>query len=108
MAYFKFKNFDFTEVEKKAKTKVVKDLKEKLDPYLRPLYDALMDMIHPRKIAEYLEDELERIKEISKAEIRGVDDKEVKIKVDPYKLEAVQLNFGDVENAIEKNILPRL
>jgi hypothetical protein len=36
--------------------------------------------------AEYLEDELERIKEISKAEIRGVDDKEVKIKVDPYKL----------------------
>jgi phosphate starvation-inducible PhoH-like protein len=32
------------------------DLKEKLDPYLRPLYDALMDMIHPRKITEYLED----------------------------------------------------
>jgi multidrug efflux pump len=50
--------------------------------------------------AEYLEDELERIKEISKAEIRGVDDKEVKIKVDPYKLEAVQLNFGDIEKAI--------
>lgn len=50
--------------------------------------------------AEYLEDELERIKEISKAEIRGVDDKEVKIKVDPYKLEAVQLNFTDIENAI--------
>ncbi|MFC2104544.1 PhoH family protein [Bacteroidota bacterium] len=32
------------------------DLKEKLDPYLRPLYDALMDMIHPRKLAEYIED----------------------------------------------------
>jgi len=32
------------------------DLKEKLDPYLRPLYDALMDMIHPRKLAELLED----------------------------------------------------
>lgn len=31
------------------------DLKEKLDPYLRPLYDALMDMIHPRKLAELLE-----------------------------------------------------
>ena len=30
--------------------------------------------------AEYLEDEIEKIKEISKAEIRGVDDKEVKIK----------------------------
>jgi len=32
------------------------DLKEKLDPYLRPLYDALMDMIHPRKLAELIED----------------------------------------------------
>lgn len=50
--------------------------------------------------AEYLEDEIEKIKEISKAEIRGVDEKEVKIKVDPYKLEAVELNFGDIENAI--------
>lgn len=50
--------------------------------------------------AEYLEDEIEKIKEISKAEIRGVDEKEVKIKVDPYKLEAVQLNFSNIENAI--------
>jgi phosphate starvation-inducible PhoH-like protein len=32
------------------------DLKEKLDPYLRPLYDALMDMIHPRKLADLIED----------------------------------------------------
>jgi multidrug efflux pump len=50
--------------------------------------------------AEYLEDEIEKIPEISKAEIRGLGEKEVKIKVDPYKLEAVQLNFGDLENAI--------
>lgn len=53
-----------------------------------------------KEYAEYLEDEIEKIKEISKAEIRGIDEKEVKIKVDPYKLEAVQLNFGDIENAI--------
>jgi len=32
------------------------DLKEKLDPYLRPLYDALRDMIPPKKLAGYLED----------------------------------------------------
>lgn len=31
------------------------DLKEKLDPYLQPLYDALMDMIPYEKLAEYLE-----------------------------------------------------
>lgn len=31
------------------------DMKEKIDPYLQPLYDALSDMIPPRKLAEYLE-----------------------------------------------------
>lgn len=31
------------------------DLKEKLDPYLQPLYDALRDMISPEKLASYLE-----------------------------------------------------
>ncbi|MFN8393645.1 MAG: PhoH family protein [Bacteroidia bacterium] len=31
------------------------DLKEKVDPYLRPLYDALEDMIHFDKLKSYLE-----------------------------------------------------
>ncbi len=31
------------------------DLKEKLDPYMQPLYDALRDMIPPEKLAFYLE-----------------------------------------------------
>jgi len=31
------------------------DLKEKLDPYLQPLYDALRDMIPSEKLAEYME-----------------------------------------------------
>ncbi len=31
------------------------DLKEKLDPYLRPLYDALRDMIPPEKLSYFLE-----------------------------------------------------
>jgi len=31
------------------------DMKEKLDPYLQPLYDALMDMIPPLKLKEMLE-----------------------------------------------------
>ena len=32
------------------------DLKEKLDPYLQPLYDALEDMIPPKKLEGYLEE----------------------------------------------------
>jgi phosphate starvation-inducible PhoH-like protein len=31
------------------------DLKEKIDPYLRPLYDALFDMIQGEKVKTYLE-----------------------------------------------------
>lgn len=31
------------------------DLKEKIDPYLRPLYDALDDMIQPEKLKQHLE-----------------------------------------------------
>lgn len=31
------------------------DLKEKLDPYMQPLYDALMDMLHFDKLADYME-----------------------------------------------------
>jgi len=32
------------------------DMKEKLDPYLQPLYDALRDMFHPRKLTEFMEE----------------------------------------------------
>lgn len=32
------------------------DLKEKLDPYLQPLYDALNDMIPPAKLQKFMED----------------------------------------------------
>ncbi len=32
------------------------DLKEKLDPYLQPLYDALRDMIPSKKLETYMED----------------------------------------------------
>lgn len=31
------------------------DLKEKLDPYMQPLYDALRDMIPPEKLENYIE-----------------------------------------------------
>jgi phosphate starvation-inducible PhoH-like protein len=34
------------------------DLKEKLDPYLQPLYDALYDMLPPEKLETYLENKI--------------------------------------------------
>ncbi len=52
------------------------------------------------KYAEMLEEEIEKISEISKVEIRGVEEKEVQIKINPYELEARKLNFSDIENAV--------
>ena len=50
--------------------------------------------------AEILEEEIEKITEISKVEIRGVEEKEVQIKVNPYEMEARNVTFGDIENAV--------
>ena len=50
--------------------------------------------------AEYLEDKIESISEISKVEIRGVDEREIKVNVDLLKLEAYELTFDDIEFAI--------
>ena len=53
-----------------------------------------------REYAEYLEDEIEGIPEISKVELEGLNEKEVRIDVDLHKLEAVELSFYDIEMAI--------
>jgi phosphate starvation-inducible protein PhoH and related proteins len=37
------------------------DLKEKIDPYLQPLYDALLDMIPPRKLEDFMKDDIIQI-----------------------------------------------
>lgn len=58
------------------------------------------DLAQLKFYAEYLEDEIEKVSEVSKVEIRGLDEKEVQIKADPYAMEARKVNFGDIENAI--------
>lgn len=50
--------------------------------------------------AEYLEDEIEAISEISKVEIKGLDDREIQINVDPHKLETYEIGFQDIEDAV--------
>lgn len=53
-----------------------------------------------KQYAEYLEDKIEALPEISKVEIRGMDDKELRISLDQQKLELLNLSFDDVANAI--------
>jgi multidrug efflux pump subunit AcrB len=53
-----------------------------------------------KKFAEDLEDEIERITEISKVEIKGLNEREIKVDVYRHKMEALQISFGDIESAI--------
>lgn len=50
------------------------DMKEKVDPYLQPLYDALSDMIPPKKLSEYLETEIIQIAPLAYMRGRTLND----------------------------------
>ena len=50
------------------------DMKEKVDPYLQPLYDALSDMIPPKKLTEYLETEIIQIAPLAYMRGRTLND----------------------------------
>lgn len=50
--------------------------------------------------AEQLQDEFESISEVSKALVEGVNDREIKVNVDLMKLEALDISFYDITNAI--------
>ena len=49
------------------------DLKEKVDPYLRPIYDALEDMIPPEKLAFYKENQVIEIAPLAYMRGRTLD-----------------------------------
>lgn len=52
--------------------------------------------------AEYLKDEIEVLPEISKVEIKGALDKEMKVELDRYKMEAMDISFYNIEEAIKQ------
>lgn len=49
------------------------DMREKLNPYLQPLYDALQDMIHPRKLEEMFDDNIIQIAPLAYMRGRTLD-----------------------------------
>ncbi|MEL6986824.1 MAG: efflux RND transporter permease subunit, partial [Bacteroidota bacterium] len=60
--------------------------------------DFTMDEL--RSYAEFLEDEIEDLSEISKVDIKGALEREVKVDLDLVRMQALQVTFQDVENAI--------
>ncbi|MCW3784984.1 efflux RND transporter permease subunit [Plebeiibacterium sediminum] len=53
-----------------------------------------------KKYGEILEDRIEALSEISKVEIQGINEKEIKVNADPLKMAAHKVSFNDIENAI--------
>ncbi|MEY3565625.1 MAG: hypothetical protein RJA23_1795, partial [Bacteroidota bacterium] len=54
---------------------------------------------------EYLEDAIEKLPEISKADLAGTVEREIQINVDPYKMESMGVSFGDISGAIQSENL---
>ncbi|HYG53645.1 MAG TPA: efflux RND transporter permease subunit, partial [Flavobacteriales bacterium] len=53
-----------------------------------------------KQYAELLQDRIESMKEITRAELIGAPEREIQINVDMYKLQAADLTLGDVERAV--------
>ena len=52
-----------------------------------------------KDVAEDLEKEIEEISEISEVDIRGIQEQEMRIDVDPVKSQAVNVSLDDIQNA---------
>jgi len=53
-----------------------------------------------KEVAEELEDLIEELPEISEVDIRGVQDQELTIEVDPIKAQSVNVTIEDIQNAV--------
>lgn len=53
-----------------------------------------------KEYGEYLQDEIENLLEIKQVDIRGVQDKEVEVAVDIFKMQASKVSFDDIINTI--------
>ncbi len=55
-----------------------------------------------RNFAEFLQDKIEALDEISEAQIKGALEREVQVDVDLLKMESMEVSFTDIQEAISK------
>lgn len=58
-----------------------------------------------RSYAEVLEEKIELIKEVSEVQMRGDQEREMKVDVDLNKMQSLEVSFNDIENAIKSENL---
>lgn len=74
-----------------------------LDPSEMPIMNINLrgdDAQKLKEIAEELEDAIEELPEISEVDIRGIQDQEMRVDIDPIKANAVNVTLDDIQNAI--------
>lgn len=54
-----------------------------------------------KEIGEILEDKIEELPEISEVDIRGIQEQEMTIAVDPVKAQSVNVTLDDIQNAVQ-------
>src|SRR6186997_2991027 len=55
-----------------------------------------------KQYADKLQDRIEELREVTRAEIVGAPEREIQVNVDPYKMTAARISFMDIENAISR------
>ncbi len=58
------------------------------------------DLVRLKKYADDLQEQIEALEEISKADIAGALDREIQINVDLYKMQAAGISFTTIQNAV--------
>jgi len=74
-----------------------------LDPASMPIMNINLRGNNPsllKDIAEELEDQIEDLTEISEVDIRGIQEQQMSIDVDPIKAQAVNVTIDDIQNAV--------
>jgi multidrug efflux pump len=69
------------------------------------LSSGVHSIVQLNEYAELLEDKIESLEEISGVDIRGTQEREMVIELDPFKAEAVDVSFGDIQAAIQQENL---
>jgi multidrug efflux pump len=59
-----------------------------------------LGLVKLKEIAEKLQDEIEALEEITRADIVGALDREIQINVDLYKMQAAGLSFNTIQNTV--------
>jgi multidrug efflux pump subunit AcrB len=69
-------------------------------PILNINFTGNFPILKLKEYAEYLQEKIELLPEIKEASVRGVEEMEVEVAVDIYKMTATKVSFTDIINAI--------